>query len=339
MRKILFFLMGFIFFIVILVGIVGAVIQTDWFWKVALPKMIHHVSDKCVVEKLNYTSKNIDWSGKILFKNLSVKFQYDQKYEFESSEFSIRNLTKIFDIHGGKISLKVLGFSLKTNDVMADRCSINILVNGVHLTLYDFTGDANCGTISVGQNTANDFSSKIQGRNDWLALEDIIFHFQQGTARGRMTMGLNDAMSYVLDLTFKDFLLDQNVFDGNVLGRVNGSLQASGFAKKLSGFEIILDAPQGAKIRAELLSNIMPNLPSRTTIKKDLERLISSGSYLYCETSHAVIKRVDDNKISAEIHLKAQKLNLIVNPTVDINIEGGLQSIFKMVEFFSNSQK
>ncbi len=335
MRKILFLLI--VSFVSTAVT-AALIIQTDWFWKAAFPKCFNRAVSGVVIKELNYDQKTIQIAGEWSFKNIKVVVQADRIYKIDAAEMVLKDVWRAIYSQGQKVVLKVFGFSVQADDMKVRQCLVDVNLDIQHLELKDIGGHVSCGEIFWAENLFSAVKGDIKGGSSWLALENIAMNYRQGKISGRMTFGLNDVFPYVLDFDFQDVFLDQDVFDGNVLGRVSGTFQANGFSKRLNGFEMVIDAPQGSKIKADLLQSIVPYLPAKSSVKKDLEAVIKIGGYVYFEISHAVIRKMNDNAAFADVSLRTKKLNLILNPTIDINIEGGLQSIFNVLEFFSNPQ-
>lgn len=336
-RTIFSFLLFFLISLILILVVLGMTIQTDWFWKTAFPKCFNHFISGGMLQELNYERKTISVDGNIFFKNLIITIQKDRVYQAKAAEVTLKDLWRAIHPQGQKVFLKISDFSLQAKDLDARQCLADLNLDFQHLKLKDIGGHVSCAELSLAKNLFLNLTGEIQGDSGWLALENARMNYRQGQIFGRMTVGLNDAAPYVLDFTFENALLDQSVFDGSVLGAVSGTFQANGFAKALNGFEMVIDAPQGAKVRADLLQSIVPYLPAKSSVKKDLEGIIKIGGYVYFEISHAVIRKVNDNTAFADVSLKTKKLNLVLNPTIDINIEGGLQSVINVLEFFSNS--
>ena len=232
--------------------------------------------------------------------------------------------------------LNLFGMSLQSEPMEAHDCRIHVAMDFSRLQLEKLRGDASCRQLQLAGNSFSDFTAEFNGTPEWLKMENISMHYLNGPIEGEAMLGFSQGLSYVFDLNFHDVALDQNMFDGNVIGVVSGTLQANGFADRLDNFKIVMNAPSGAKIKSGLLESLVPYLPAKSDVRKRLENAIATSGYVYYDTGHAVFTKSEANMLSADVHLTAKELNVILNPVIDINIEGGLQSVFKLLEFFSN---
>lgn len=318
-----------------MIGASAGIVRTDWFWKTASPVVFNHFGPGWTITEMDYGRKDILWPGAIRFHHLSMTLKLDQAYLMKADELSFNNFWML--VRGTEAPvLKMIGASLQSEPMEVQDCRMNVATDFFHLRLEQWKGDASCRQLRLAGNSFSDFSAQLNGTPEWLKMENMSMHYLNGTVEGEATFGFSQALSYVFDLRFHDLALDDNMLDGNVIGVVNGTFQANGFADRLNNFEIVMDAPSGAKIKSGLLQNLIPYLPAKSDVRQRLEKAIATSGYVYYDTGHAVFRKSGVNTASADIHLTARELNVILNPVIDVNIEGGLQSVFKMFEFFSN---
>ena len=180
-----------------------------------------------------------------------------------------------------------------------------------------------CGDVSlrvesrVGKNTTGDFLARCY----------------DGDVRGSIALQHTPDASYTAHTEFSNINTEKMrganpmVFS-QMSGRINGVVHATGGSHGFPSVYSFISAPYGGQIKAALLKPLIDHIPVASQ-RAQLQALIAVGGEVPLDTARIQIKNASDEALAADIVLVSRSLNLNINLTVDINIDGGLQSLLR----------
>ena len=107
----------------------------------------------------------------------------------------------------------------------------------------------------------------------------------------------------------------------------NGDLIFNNSPKAGPSLRISLQSPTGGFMKASLLQFLAKYVPQ----KQQIEELIKNNQEIAVNTAQVEINSISEDKITSNIKLFSSSVNLDMNVKFDINIDGGIWSVFEYI--------
>ncbi len=172
-----------------------------------------------------------------------------------------------------------------------------------------------------------------------LRLNDLKAQAYGGAVTGEILLDYVPRIAYsiALDLERIDLLKLQTVNPevfSQVEGLVSGNVQVGGNEKSVTRLQSSLQMPQGGKIQAKWLGPVATYIPLGPQ-KSQLEGLIKVDGQVPVEKASVTLQNLTAEKATALMVINSRQLNLNINLTLDVNVEGGLQELLAQTKLFS----
>ena len=302
------------------------------FFEKNIPQWLNPRMPGVVIKELHIGRQSFSFPCQLHFKNIQVHIlQGSQKIIGEIRAMDLRG-TKMFS---GQRQIFLRGEGLKiTSDlvkVQAGQLTADVLWKGA--TVENIRGDFKSAEVSLQNYLLTDLSTKISGDQSRIFFNDFKANFYGGQMKGQIFLDYPKDIPYSITMELANVDLRQlrkvnPDFFSKVQGRLHGLISVRGGQRGLSALEASFDAPKGGEVKASLLQYLLEYIP-QSVQRKDLEKLIKTDGNIPLEKADVIIKSLSDEKASANIQMESRKFNLDVDVTVDVNIEGGLNKLFK----------
>jgi hypothetical protein len=281
----------------------------------------------------------------ITVQELVIKKQicrFPKEFIFEDVSFRLKHKAEDFDLSFKAIAFSELikflsaqeGASLEFKEGSVASSVFQIHGLTVHLVSQ---GAMNwIGTVNVDKAESNGFEVKnIQAkavvRREDATLFDIQAYSYEGQLKGIAQVYFIPLVRYVANLTFENLetiaLEKLNTpFFSQIRGQVYGTIHVKGPAGGLEKIAMNVMLADGGKIQAQMLSPLLNYIPMSTQ-SKILQTAIEQKQLMSIDSGRLTLSNKDAEKIITGIQLKSKDLNLDVNVTVDIMIDGGLKRL------------
>lgn len=171
-----------------------------------------------------------------------------------------------------------------------------------------------------------------------LLLTNLLAYLYEGFITGQISLDYGSQISYIIKTEFDKISLQKlkevhPQFFSKIQGRCRGIFEMAGHGDNITSLQLLLEIPKDGKLKASVLQPLLDYLPESSQ-KKDLELLIKSDGEVLIEKTILDLKSISDEKLTATIDLTSEKFNLDIHTTIDLNIEGGLRTLYHHAKRF-----
>ena len=243
-------------------------------------------------------------------------------------------------------TIKMIITNLKMESALA------VVTNGNAVLTLDLTNiTANNGNGYIKMDMAEyggcqltNIASNVRVDREKMIWDRFQAGFYEGRIKGKVSLDYGQYLPYRINVKFKNVNVTQlEGINSKVFSQlhafVDGSLDIQGDTRRIHALKCSLDAPDGGRLKASVMNQLLDYLPSISNQRKELEKLIKTGGYFRLDEAYLEVENTGEDKLSNTINLVSDELNLNANLSVDINIEGGLQNIFQYFKKISKPRE
>ena len=270
-----------------------------------------------------------------------MDFQDIQLILRKSSDAITLNIEKIFCkdfIHffkeGDPMSFEIQGldFGMGNNHVHHSNATVSLAFQ--QRKLKELMGRLNVPELDVAAYSLKNIGSDFYGRDGQIQFDNVAADFYGGQVRGHILLAYQENFPYSIDLEFtrvdlKRLQEETQADSAQVEGKAKGFLRAAGDRRQLRSLETDINIIEGATIRAALLDFIAQYIPPSRQ-RNEFASLVKKDGKLPLETATVHFQNVNPRKLSGLMRIYSRKLNVNLNPTIDINTDGELSELFSL---------
>ncbi len=322
------FFVTLVFGFLALAGSAYVVLNSGWFYTKILPRVAFGIVKNFQIQSFQSEKYNFRFPFRLNLENVKCLARINGL----SHKISCRQIS-LYSVSFHQVKGVVSKLDVETPLYRAQGFDVVALADFNAKGIRQLDGTLSGSQASFLDYEARRISSLVKGDNEKIWFVDLAADFYAGKVNGDIFLDYAHQMSYSITmfLTGVDLERLRSVNDGvfsQIQGHLNGVVKLAGDMKTVSSIEASLDVPVGGKLKASLLGFIVQYIP-QSTQRKELEGLIKTNGDVPFEQGNIRLKNLTSEKLATEIGLKSAKFNLDLNLGVDINIEGGLESLLR----------
>lgn len=290
------------------------------------------------VKALTIRQQQFDFPSRLTLKNLAILVKDKQETRdigIDTVEFNhlpqIILRQKPVEFHVKKAQIK--SETINVEDLYS---KLNILFKG---SRYLLGGDLQIVKLRLASFTVTGIFSMVESDGKNLHLTDCFAKSYGGTIACEIFLEYQAGLPYSIQLNAARLNLQKlkevnsaffQIFS-QVEGQFEGEMRLKGDKEGLKTFFVNGRVPKNAKVPAGLFSFVAQLLPNSTQ-KDMLNSLGKSGGKVPMEVLSVNLQSLNEQELRAIIKMSSRQLNLDLNPTIDVRLDGKLESLFSSVK-------
>lgn len=271
----------------------------------------------------------INWrEGVVSFQGIKIKLKLNgQVYFISLDEVKVSELYEIFKRQAS------IGYDISHVAIVSDLVNVSELKLKGNLELLSnkvskYNGLINALSLDLNRIQLTNISTSLSGDLTKARFSQMSFNCYKGQVNADMQIGFSHEMTIGTNAQLKNIDVEALTylnpeFFSQIQGLVDGRIQVTIQDTKITAFRGMLFAPKGGVIKASLLKELAQYMPQRRMI----EELIAQNKKVPVNQAQVETVSLNDEKFSSQIKLFSSELNLDMNITADINVEGGLKAV------------
>lgn len=228
------------------------------------------------------------------------------------------------------------GLNIKSSLFMVQQLNGNGQVEVRGGSLKNFHGKLQLGSFLFNQFLFLGGEPDVVGDPLKIELTDLTMRFAGGRVTAEISLERAASVRYIMQGQFEDVDLGRLVEDREPLfpdikGKVSGDFALAGDGADIRELTSSFHLLPGGQVKAAMfqyLLNVIPDSQQRT----ELQKLIAQGGDVDLDKAEITVSNVGTEKLAWKIQLVSEKYNLDVNLTLDVNVEGGLNTLLANLE-------
>ncbi len=289
------------------------------------------------------------------FKIEQEAFRWPGKFSFDKVRFLITDGHNFYTVSARKVVVagepyfwyprKQISFNMEGSNIDNPSLKVsNLALSGdIYFNLFQLEavkGNVDVQSCKFQQYLLTEVHAPVLGYQNTIKIEPFEANFFDGRILGKIIVDNPADMSYIMEMNVHG--LDLSRLEGaypalpdNVKGQFEGKVLLKGHQARIETLRMSLTAPQGGKLKASLLKNLLQYIPAeaRTT---EFELAMKSNDDIFFETMNLQLYSLTDERMNAKVELESHRLNLKPNIDIDFHVEGGLNNFFNYLKNFSN---
>ena len=229
---------------------------------------------------------------------------------------------------GKGMTISVSHAVVQGHDVQLRELSLKTTVTSSKNRCLISDGDIRIEAVLFNDMSLGTVDAQFHGDQDELIADSWHATWAGGKLSGRLTASQKAYTMHadVVQVDLSEIVRMNHALPADIHGRLDGALNVKGTPRDITAIDGNFDALKGADIPAAFLKMLLPYLPPSAQ-KKDLERLIANNTNVFFDHADIHVASLDLESLNLRIRLASQKLNLNMDITVDLNVEGGFNSL------------
>ncbi len=266
--------------------------------------------------------------GSIHFKGVKTKFKVKQASYFISTGDLI-----VDGVYGLLSPSSNIPFQAKHNALVSDQLNVSDMnIQGVVVLakrqVERYEGEVIAKTLEFNKVFVSDLKSKVSGDLTKVKFSELAVALYQGHLKSEILIGFADVSSLSINANYEGIDVAQLVAINPALfsqmkGLVDGQVQVTAQDGKIKAFRGRGIAPHGGMVKAALIKFLLQYMPQ----KEQIEMLIAGNDDIPLNQAKIETVSFNDEKFASQIKLFSSQLNMDINLTLDINLEGGLVAL------------
>lgn len=324
-------LIPFIVFCLIGVGAVWAyntLSSPQWWGKFLVTSLNKSKGDVRVREILiDSVTLNVG-KGSIHFKGVKTKFKVKQaSYFLSTGDLIVDGLYGLL-APGSNIPIQAKHNALVSDQLNVSDIDIQGVVVLAHRQIERYEGEIMAKTLEFNKIVVSDVKSKVSGDLTKLKFSELTLALYQGQLKSEILIGFGEVSSLSINANYEGIdvaqlaSLNPTLFS-QMKGLVDGQVQVTAQDGKIKAFRGRGIAPHGGMVKAALIKFLLQYMPQ----KEQIEMLIAGNDDIPLNQAKIETVSFNDEKFASQIKLFSSQLNMDINLTLDINLEGGLWAL------------
>ena len=323
-----------LFFVFVLLTAMGVYLLTSpWFVTSVAKNVVNSRSKDWTLKEFTIGKIQVNPRPTLNLSDIEFVAEYVDPFNAQKKEWhgripalSLSALTPAFAAEQ-KILFIISEISLQSEDLQLRGVSFEGLATLSNKQWNLVSGNLKVGSLETKDILLKDIQAVISGNANKLTVDPWQAQGMGGTLKGQLTASDHD------------YTMKANIFGaqlneipgvdglGEVRGQIDGSFAMSGTFEDMQTIEGDFNALKGAEIPAAFLEMVLPYIP-RSAQRKILEDLIANKDNIFFDYATIQLKTLQAESLTSVIKLSSQKLNLNMEITIDLNVEGGLSTLW-----------
>jgi len=320
-----------IFLLVLVLLFAGAIalLQTPRPLEYILAKVLQRQIPDAAINSLHVSSYRIK-DQKVFLDQLSIDFSLKGvDYMLHSDLVTVGSWRAILGNFSNEFTVK--GVHLVSKDIKFSNGSAKIFFEPVSKEQWTAHGHARFPVGSYTKQGITELEFDFLAKPKQFTFKDIQANALKGKINGEFVLEYKPELAYSMDIILAGIdttaLPVQADISQQLKGIINGSLKILGTASSIDFLDAKVNAPKGAFVNPYLLKLLTDYIP-QSIQKKQMEAIIKSGRQVFMDRFIVNIKNDKNKSLNTAFDLKSVEFNLDVNLKVDINVDGGINSLF-----------
>lgn len=329
-----FFKYSLIFFI-FLFSVMFAFSLVIFFSPIALQRVLTFGANQILgdqaVCRFEIQEQQIHWPSKIIFKGVSFSLIQDENlYDIYFQNIQVSEFWNFLS-SGEGITLQLTGGEFKASDFFLSRVNAYLVSQEIH----KWEGLVFLKKIKGQEFQLTDVKTRIAINSQKVVFSELYAKAYAGELEGSLDISFSPEISYEVDVMFEGLdAEDMENLNFAVFSQVRGLLYGSGniqgISRSVENIQIRAYLKDGGKIQARAFEPLLAYLP-RSVEKKQIQQAIFDNRLIDVNDAQIYLASRGSEVVSTQIQLNSRQLNLDVNLTVDILVEGGLHHLLKYI--------
>lgn len=334
-RKIIIFL---VVVILLLAGPISYVLYSKSFLFYTVKKLIETNDPEAHIRIFDYQSRQFKFPGQLILNGVKLYLERKgQTEELRWNHLTVVHISGLFD-NPRKIRVLFDDFDADIPPSKINGLNLNLNIELVNNKVSKMTGQLDASSAGFDNYKVVKVTSFIDGDEKQIRFNNLTAEGYRGKVQGQILLEYAPRLAYsiqceLLGIDLGSMQSANPALFSQVDGKFNGQAKIKGDLKIVSGLEAEFDIPQGGTIKAAWLKFVIDYIPPSAQ-KRDLDLLIKNDGNVPVEKATLQLRNLSPEKLTSVIKINSAKLNLDINLTVDINVEGGLNELFKYGKAF-----
>ncbi|MDP8266403.1 MAG: hypothetical protein P9M07_05595 [Candidatus Aceula meridiana] len=269
--------------------------------------------------------------------SLTLK-QGKDTYMMSFGEIKISEVMNIFSSGKGTI-LQIKEGAVRSSAFRLEGLNIEL----VSESMQKWSGPASAKKVESNGFQVKGINAKVVVTDKDAVISGISGDSYKGKITGNAHVYFVPTPHYEADIAFEGLdtaeMEDINLsFFSQVRGRIYGVIEVIGPAGGIENIDLDMRLGEDGEIQAKMLEPLLPYIP-KSTQRENIKAVIKNNGRIRVNNAQMNLADQDSKTISADIRIQSEYLNLDINVTVDVIIEGGIQSLLKNLNQFSFFKK
>lgn len=290
----------------------------------------YFLGDK-TVRFLKIETQDIRWPLQIVFENVSLSIVPEgDPFDIYIERIQFSQIWNIF-FSGESIAVQLTGVDIKSKDLLMDQIDVYLLSHGIS----EWEGLVFFKEIKSQGLKITDGQTHVAFNLQKIVFSDFLASAYSGSLNAQADISLIPRVFYEAEVRFES-LDAEKMEDLNSLvfsqmrGLIYGNGKIRGRDDSVRDVELRVYLKDGGKIQAKAFEPIISYLP-KSIEKKEIQQAIFDNRLIDVSDAQIFLENKDVDVVSTYIKLKSSQLNLDVNLTIDILVEGGLHHLLKYI--------
>ncbi|MBN1493856.1 MAG: hypothetical protein JW938_06870 [Candidatus Omnitrophica bacterium] len=294
------------------------------------------------ITELLLTKQRFNIDGSLTFDNMIIKLS-DKAGEMAIA-FKHFNVSSIYALLGATHPVKIhaqngtfIGMELVIDDVGFDGVFTRRPKND-----FEIDGDLSIKTVTTQKLAATEISGHIAGMLDEIQITSIIAQFYGGSVNATV-LCKPDQNGYIeMFLTLDDIDISKIAHDrpdlvSQVDGIANISITVQAAAGAITDMQADMVMTKRSMINAAVLQFLINYIP-QSAERNELALLIKEQRKIELDKTIVKVTNFDSEKMTIELQLSSKRINLDLNLTLDLIVEGGLMNLLALTDMNKQEQ-
>lgn len=334
-KKIILFLLFLLLGLFVLIVAAGMALNSAKVGEKLFPFLVNRYLNEPAIENLRIGRQALELPDTFMMEDVELTFRRDRTYTVRFQRFHV---------DGGEAYLspaRNIKFNIKGLSVSSDQLELRDAAASLTMPLSTRVarGPVSVSSFTFDPYQVTDLKARAVVSGEEIELNDITAEGYGGRVQGQVILDLEPQVPFLAQVNFEGVELSemQDVhpeFFSKLAGPVNGRMILLGETGHLRSLDVDLKTVGGGKVSASVLKRLIEYIPDGFQ-QQQFEAIDAAGGNVLLETAEVKIKSVSEEQVKADILFASRQLNVKVDLTLDLNIEGGLKNMLGLLEKLS----
>ncbi len=322
--------------ILIIAGTAYWALNSATFTELVLPPVANYFVKDIRITKLTVAQQTFSLKGAFTVDSLLIKIK-DQTGEIALA-FDKVQIASVYDLLriGRLVSINASGGTFMATDLVIDAIQFHGAAAHTSDNKYTLNGDVSIAKVDAQKLIVTNMTGHLEGVLPEITISNIMAQCYNGSLNVAVIAKPEEKGYLEISLTLDNIDIYEAGKDRpDLFNQVNGIADISALVKANTGGITDVQAEmvmvEKSKVNASLLQYLLNYIPPSAE-RTELELSIKEKKKITVDKAAVKVTDFDSEKISLLVQLSSKRINLDLNLTLDLIVEGGLMKLFMLTD-------